>query len=163
MTFSATFTVRTVRDMHWLGTTNGELLAKAASQGFDVMITADRNMYYQQSLRELPVAVLLIPTNRSRLLEQIIPAIEESLRVLRSKQFTVMDLGKNRVDWPKIFNQWNTSFGHDRESCAADVFDRLATTAATRRIAIDSLGNGVTLPHGLGRVRHLSCRPSLHV
>jgi hypothetical protein len=100
MKFSAIFTVRTVRDMNWLGTTNGELLAKAASQGFNVMITADRNMYYQQNRRELPVAVLLIPTNRSRLLEQIIPAIEESLRVLRVNQFTVMNLGENQIDWP---------------------------------------------------------------
>lgn len=100
MRFRVEFDVRTVREMNWLGTTNGALLAKAASNDFNVLITADRNMYHQQNIRELPVAVLLVPTNRSRLLQQIVPAIEESLRVLRANQFTVMELGKNQDDWP---------------------------------------------------------------
>jgi hypothetical protein len=51
MTLSSTFHVQTVREMNWLGTKNGELLAKAASNDFDDIITADRNMYYQQNLR----------------------------------------------------------------------------------------------------------------
>jgi hypothetical protein len=100
MTFSEDFEVRTVREMDWRGTKNGELLRKAADNNFDVMITADSKMYFQQNPRKLRIAVLLVPTNRSRLLQQIVPAIEESLRSIQAKQFTVMDLGKNQDDWP---------------------------------------------------------------
>jgi hypothetical protein len=69
--------------MNWLGMTNGALLAKAAGNYFDVLITADHNLFHQQNRRDLPVAILLVPTNRTRLLEQIVPAIDESLRVVR--------------------------------------------------------------------------------
>lgn len=87
--------------MNWLGTTNGKLLAEAASNDFNAMITADHNMSYQQNRRTLPITVLLVPTNSIRLLEQIAPAIEESLRVIRANQFTVIDLGHKRDDWPQ--------------------------------------------------------------
>jgi hypothetical protein len=35
----------------WAGIQNGELLAKAAEAGFDVLVTMDSNMVYQPSVR----------------------------------------------------------------------------------------------------------------
>jgi hypothetical protein len=41
--------VRTVQEMGWSSMKNGELLARGAGQ-FDVFITADQNLRYQQNL-----------------------------------------------------------------------------------------------------------------
>lgn len=52
--------------MGWIATKNGELLALAASS-FDVFVTVDRNLSFQQNLETLPIAVIVLAarTNRS--------------------------------------------------------------------------------------------------
>ena len=40
--------VFTVRDMKWLGTKNGELLKLMTANDFVVLLTNDKNLYYQQ-------------------------------------------------------------------------------------------------------------------
>jgi hypothetical protein len=45
---------------------NGKLLALAAAQ-FDVFITADRNLQYQQNLAALPLAVVILVAHDNRL------------------------------------------------------------------------------------------------
>lgn len=57
--------VYTVRDMGWNGIKNGELLKKMLANNFDVLITFDRNLRYQQnfSIFTIPVIVLDAPDN----------------------------------------------------------------------------------------------------
>ncbi len=55
----ARFSVRTVVDMGWGGITNGELLNSAAAE-FDVLVTVDRNLPFQQHLPHYSIAVVLI-------------------------------------------------------------------------------------------------------
>jgi hypothetical protein len=45
--------VKTARQMGWLSIKNGELLA-LASRSFDVFVTVDRNLSFQQNLGVLP-------------------------------------------------------------------------------------------------------------
>ena len=47
--------VKTARQMGWTTIKNGELLA-LASQAFDVFVTVDRNLSFQQNLGGLPIA-----------------------------------------------------------------------------------------------------------
>jgi len=58
--------VRTVVELGWAGTQNGELLRRAAAEGFRVLVTTDQNLEYQQNLSrvELAVFVLLAKSNR---------------------------------------------------------------------------------------------------
>jgi hypothetical protein len=51
--------VRTVQQMGWTGIANGDLLARAA-QHFDVFITVDRNLSFQQNLAGIAIAVLVM-------------------------------------------------------------------------------------------------------
>jgi hypothetical protein len=51
--------VRYVRELGWSGLKNGELLARAAPL-FDVFLTADQNLEYQQNLDTLPIAVVVL-------------------------------------------------------------------------------------------------------
>ena len=65
-----------VRRQGWAGFKNGKLLA-AASPHFDVLLTADKNMEYQQNLATLPMAivVMLAHSNRMDDLIKVIPAV----------------------------------------------------------------------------------------
>ena len=54
--------VRTAREMGWNRLTNGELLAAAEDAGFDAMITADRNIRYQQNLAGRKIALIELTT-----------------------------------------------------------------------------------------------------
>ena len=62
--------VLTVRGSGWSGLKNGELLRHAADL-FDVFVTADQNLQFQQNLSKLPIAVLVLvaPSNRMEALE----------------------------------------------------------------------------------------------
>jgi hypothetical protein len=53
--------VFTTFEMGWAQLDNGALL-KAADAEFDVIVTTDRNLPYQQNLRGLQLAVLVLPT-----------------------------------------------------------------------------------------------------
>ncbi len=55
--------VSTVQDMGWTGTKNGALLAKAALH-FDVFLTGDKNLRYQQNLTQFNLAIVVFPSNR---------------------------------------------------------------------------------------------------
>lgn len=70
----------TVAKSGWAGIKNGRLLALAATQ-FDVLITADRNMEYQQNLSTLPLAVLVLVI-RSNRLEEVEPIVPDILQAL---------------------------------------------------------------------------------
>jgi predicted nuclease of predicted toxin-antitoxin system len=52
--------VFTVQYLGWSGTKNGLLLAKAADSGFDVMVTMDSGVAYQQNRAVLPLAVIIL-------------------------------------------------------------------------------------------------------
>jgi hypothetical protein len=60
-------TVATVRDRQWRGLTNGSLL-REAQQEFDVFVTMDKAIPFQQALQGLSIGVLLIraPSNSLR-------------------------------------------------------------------------------------------------
>ena len=58
--------VQHARDLGWRDLTNGKLLAAAAEAGFDVMVTVDKNLRYQQNIDRLPVAVLELDVRKNR-------------------------------------------------------------------------------------------------
>ncbi len=55
--------VRAVVELGWRGRTNGELLASAEAAGCDLLITADKNLRYQQNLSRRVIAILELWTN----------------------------------------------------------------------------------------------------
>lgn len=59
--------VRSVPLIGWAGTKNGALLRRAASDGFDVLLTMDSGMVHEQNLAELPLAVIALRAFTNRL------------------------------------------------------------------------------------------------
>jgi predicted nuclease of predicted toxin-antitoxin system len=83
----------TVRRMGWSGIRNGELLRRAAAEGFEVFLMADRNLRYQHNVSQLGVAVvvLLAPTNSLKDLLPLIPSVLDALPTLKPEQ--VVEIG----------------------------------------------------------------------
>jgi predicted nuclease of predicted toxin-antitoxin system len=75
--------VMTVQRRGWASVKNGKLLALAAGE-FDMLLTADKGMEYQQNLATLPVSVLIVlaRSNRMHDLAAAIPAILSALSEL---------------------------------------------------------------------------------
>ena len=66
--------VTTVQEQGLAGTVNGALLARLEG-AFDVFITADKNLRYQQNLAGRKLAILELPTNRLPLLRPMFARI----------------------------------------------------------------------------------------
>lgn len=73
--------VRTVVEMGWAGKQNGELMRLLAAENFAVFLTIDQNLRYQQNLRGLcmAVVVLVAPTNRLHDLVPLMPTCRYAL------------------------------------------------------------------------------------
>ena len=67
----------TVPQAGWAGIQNGELLRLAQAQ-FDVFVTVDRNLSFQQHLPQFTIAVMVLhaPTNRLKDLRPLIPQLQ---------------------------------------------------------------------------------------
>ena len=67
--------VSTVQGEGWSGTENGTLLVKAAQAGFDVLLTNDQSIEYQQNIAKLPLGVVVLgaPSNKIEDLEPLVP------------------------------------------------------------------------------------------
>ena len=72
--------VVTVASRGWGGITNGKLLALAAAE-FDVFVTVDRNLSFQQHLPRFEIAVVLLVAKSNRIadLAALVPALLNAL------------------------------------------------------------------------------------
>ena len=87
-------------DAGWASMKNGSLL-RAANGTFDVLVTADRNMHYQQNRIGLSISALVFPGNRARLVKSGVFAIVQSLLRVRPNEKVVMDLTA-AADWSSV-------------------------------------------------------------
>ena len=76
--------VDTVTGLGWSGIKNGELLHRA-QESFDVLVTMDRNLEFQQNIAgfELCVVLVLASSNRMAHLRPTVTAILEAMAVGR--------------------------------------------------------------------------------
>lgn len=80
----------TVGYMGWAGVKNGALLALAAAQGIDALLTKDGGLRYEQNLATLPVAVVAIraASNDIEDIRPLIPALLDTLVSLHPRAVT---------------------------------------------------------------------------
>ena len=82
--------VSTVPEQGWAGAQNGELLALAEKQ-FDVFLTVDRNLSFQQPLPQFKIAVVVMRA-RSNRLRDLLPIVPRLLG-------TLPDVKRGEVTW----------------------------------------------------------------
>jgi predicted nuclease of predicted toxin-antitoxin system len=84
--FEETHEVITVRDKGWLGKKNGELFKLIAEEKFELFVTVDRNLSYQQNLEKIPFIIIVLHGVDNR---------RETLKLLIQKLF--IRLADNRL------------------------------------------------------------------
>ena len=90
--------VTTVPKMGWAGIQNGKLLALVRASGFDVFLTCDQNLEYQQNLTTLPFAVVVFRVPDKKM-ETLIPLVPQLLALLPTVQpGTAYHVGKPREE-----------------------------------------------------------------
>jgi len=84
----------TVCDRGWSGLKNGELLQRA-SESFDVFLTADQNLPYQQNLTGYGIRVVILAAVTNRVID-LVPLLARALRVAE-----LLDVGQVQVVRPE--------------------------------------------------------------
>ena len=81
--FTATgHTVETIKSKKWFEKRNGELMGLVAFNGFDVFVTRDRNLRYQQNLEKINViiVVLVSKSDQSSILKPLAQKVVEFIK-----------------------------------------------------------------------------------
>lgn len=84
----------TVTERGWSGIKNGQLLALAESE-FDVFLTVDQNLKYQQNLESFDIGIILLIAINNRL-KTLLPLMPETREALENiKTGDLIRVGRN--------------------------------------------------------------------
>jgi|SRR5947199_10073304 len=81
----------TVQDRGWSGVRNGDLLQRAEAE-FDLFITSDQNIRYQQNLLERRIAILELSTNDIARIKAAALLIEAALNEIRPNELRQVNI-----------------------------------------------------------------------
>ena len=83
--------VFTIEEAGFKGLKNGRLLQAASSQ-YDVLMTVDQNIQYQQNLRTFAIAIVLLKAKRSTypMLKPLMPQVLETLGKIQPGELVVV-------------------------------------------------------------------------
>jgi hypothetical protein len=84
--------VEEARTRGWDTLDNGELLDAAEAAGFDVFVTTDRNLRYQQNLGGRRIAILVLSKARWRLIKGKLPEIAAAVGAAVPGSFSEVDI-----------------------------------------------------------------------
>ena len=85
-------TVEEARSQGWDTLRNGELLDAAEAAGFEVVLTTDRNIQYQQNLAGRTIAVVILSKGRWRLVKNRLPAIAAAVAAAAPGSFVEVEI-----------------------------------------------------------------------
>lgn len=85
--------VYSVHDMGWAEKKNGELLQAMLEEGFEYLLTADKNLQNQQNLAKKPIKLIVLRTfdNRLKTLIPYVPKIQQ-LIIEADEQQKIIDI-----------------------------------------------------------------------
>lgn len=81
-------TVTEARAMGWETLSNGDLLDAAEAYGFDVLLTTDKNLRYQQNLANRKIAIVVLGNSRWRLIRPLLAEIAAAVNAATPGRYT---------------------------------------------------------------------------
>ena len=84
--------VRTAQEIGWDRLQNGDLI-QAAESSFDVLITSDQNLKYQQNLAGRKLAIVVLPTNYMPVVLRLAPKIAQALSAILTGTGAFIEIG----------------------------------------------------------------------
>ncbi|MBU1820714.1 MAG: DUF5615 family PIN-like protein [Bacteroidetes bacterium] len=87
--FLSDYDVFTVREMGWGGVKNGKLMALCVEHKFDLLLTIDKNLQFQQNLDKYPLTIAVLNSFTSK--------VEELAEFIPSFRSRIADFEKHKV------------------------------------------------------------------
>ena len=84
--------VSTAYELGWSTLKNGELLAVAESNGFDVFVTTDTNLVYQQNLSDRKIAIVVLSTTSWPRIQNSVAAIVSAVDAARPNSYQIVSI-----------------------------------------------------------------------
>ncbi len=86
--------VTRVQEMGWAGIKNGALMRLIQAADFDVFVTIDGNLEYQQNLSAINFAIIVLgaPDNTFDTLRPLMPKVIEALRTIKVREIVHIDV-----------------------------------------------------------------------
>src|SRR2546423_4959125 len=84
--------VKETRAQGWDRFANGELLAAAEEAGFDVLLTTDKNLRYQQNLQGRKIAIVVLGKGRWRLIKPCLAQVVAAVNAAKPGTYTEVDI-----------------------------------------------------------------------
>jgi hypothetical protein len=81
-------TVTEARERGWERLINGDLLDAAEAAGFEVFVTADKNLRYQQNLAGRKIAIVVIGNAQWRVLQKYVDLVVSAVDVAKPGSYT---------------------------------------------------------------------------
>ncbi len=86
------YEIKRAGELGWHEMVNGELLAAAERAGFNVLVTADKNIRYQQNLINRRIGIVVLPSNSWGHLEPHVAVIDAAIERAGQGTFQELDL-----------------------------------------------------------------------
>ena len=84
--------VRTAREQGWSTLLNGDLLRAAEEAGFEVLVTTDKNMRYQQNLAGRRIAIVVLGNGLWPLVAPMLPQVIAAVNVAKPGTYTEVEI-----------------------------------------------------------------------
>jgi predicted nuclease of predicted toxin-antitoxin system len=83
------YDAKTVQEMGWAGVENGALLKLAESE-FEVFLTADKNIRYQQNLKGRKLAIIEFPSNKLSVVKRLESDLRTTLEQITTGDYVAL-------------------------------------------------------------------------
>lgn len=85
-------TIRTAYQQGWSTLLNGELLRVAEHHGFDVLVTTDKNLAYQQNLGNRRIAIVVLGNSRWSMVQPALHRIAAAISAAKPGDYVVVEI-----------------------------------------------------------------------
>jgi len=84
--------IETAYERGWSTLANGELIAQAEAAGFDILVTTDRQLRYQQNLSQRQLAIVVLTTTQLPRIRAATSLIQEALDRAESGSYIEVEI-----------------------------------------------------------------------
>ncbi len=85
--------IRTAADMGWGRLANGNLLSRAEMQSFELMVTGDKNLTYQQNMTGRKIALIVLSAISWKLLKSKLEPIQAAVDQAEPGSYEYLEVG----------------------------------------------------------------------
>jgi len=91
------FDVFTVSEMQWNGIKNGKLMTLCVENNFDILLTIDKNLAFQQNIENYPISIVVLDSLSSKIedITKCIPAFKLQATSFQKRKAYIIDCKAN--------------------------------------------------------------------